>query len=202
MVEFMSGLMQVFWSKGYSGAWKNGLSWSGLRGAVSIVLALGISGVVPNSELIIAITFGIVIFSNFVQGTSMSILINDWNLTSEKVQDEISENLFSEKYVSIGYESDAGLVERVLFCAPEFFVMDTGFGSWLSTRLVFMIDYLNKYSIESISRRTVGFFNRFVTFLSDILIGFLAWVNQFLLRWDLYENNQEANRDSKDSSNQ
>ena len=184
MVEFVSWLMQLFWSKGYSRDWKNGLSWAGLRGAVSIVLALGVSGVVPNSELIIAITFGIVILSNFVQGTSLNFLVNDWDLISEKVPEELSDNLFSEKYVSTGYDSEKSLVERGLFCAPEFVVRDTDFGSWVSNRLVLMIEYLNDYSIESIPSKTVGGVNRLVTFLTGVLISFLAWVNQFLSRWD------------------
>jgi CPA1 family monovalent cation:H+ antiporter len=189
MVEFVSRFMDLLWSKGYSGPWKNSLSWAGLRGAVSIVLALGVGGFVPNSEFIIAITFGVVILSNFVQGTSMSILINDWGLTSEVINGEFSDNVFSEEYVSSGYNPTKSLAEKVLFSAPEYFVRDTGFGSWVTTRLVFMIDYLNKYSIDFIPTRTVGYVSMFVTSFSRLLIEFLAWVNQNMLRWD--QNDQE-----------
>jgi CPA1 family monovalent cation:H+ antiporter len=180
IVELVSWFMSTFWSKGYSASWKNGFTWAGLRGAVSIVLALGVGGVVPNSEVIIAITFGAVILSNFIQGTTMSIFIKNWSLISDQVTVDIFDNLYSEKYISTGYDSKKSIFERVLFSAPEFFVRDTGFGSWLSTRLVFLIEYLNNYLIDSISRRTVGFVNSFMTFLSSILVGFLAWVNQFV----------------------
>ena len=143
MVEFISRLMDLFWTKGYSGSWRNGLAWAGLRGAVSIVLALGVGGFAPNSELIVAVTFGVVILSNFVQGTSLSILINDWGLISENVHEDFSDNIFSEKYVSAGYDPKKSLIEKGLFSAPVYFVRDTGFGSCVSSKLVFMIVYLN-----------------------------------------------------------
>jgi CPA1 family monovalent cation:H+ antiporter len=184
MVELVSWLMQLFWSKGYSRFWKNGFSWAGLRGAVSIVLALGVSGVVPNSELIIAVTFGIVILSNFVQGTSINLLINDWGLISESEHKELFDNTFSEEYVSIGYNPSRSKFERMFFSAPEFFVKDTGFGSWISTKLISMIEYLNNYALDAIPSKTVSVVSNFVTFLTSILVGSLAWINQFVLRWD------------------
>jgi CPA1 family monovalent cation:H+ antiporter len=184
MVELVSTLRQILWSKGYSRFWKNGLSWAGLRGAVSIVLALGISGVVPNSDLIIAVTFGIVILSNFVQGTSISVLINDWDLVSGSEHEEVMDTAFSEKYVSSGYDPLRSKFERIFFSAPEFFVRDTGLGSWLIIKLVYVIEYLNIYTLETIPSKTVSGVSQLVALLIGVLVGFLAWVNDFVFRWD------------------
>jgi CPA1 family monovalent cation:H+ antiporter len=184
IVEIVSGLMQLLWGKGFSRFWKNGFSWAGLRGAVSIVLVLGLGGIIPNSELIIAITFGVVILSNFVQGTTMSILIRDWELIREPVNELVLENTYSEEYVSTGYNPSKSLYEKIFFSAPEYFVKDTGFGSWVSSNLILLLGYLNRYTLETIPRKTVSFVSRFVAVLIGILVSILSWVNQYVLNWN------------------
>jgi CPA1 family monovalent cation:H+ antiporter len=63
--------------------WKIGMTWSGLRGAVSVVLVLGITGInLPNEQLLLALTYGIVLSTNLVQGLSMPIIIKRLNLFS------------------------------------------------------------------------------------------------------------------------
>jgi CPA1 family monovalent cation:H+ antiporter len=53
--------------------WRLGIFWSGLRGAVSVVLVLGIGGLsLPNGEMMAALTFGVVLTSNLLQGLTMS----------------------------------------------------------------------------------------------------------------------------------
>ncbi|HEY7235278.1 MAG TPA: sodium:proton antiporter [Gemmatimonadaceae bacterium] len=52
--------------------WTAILSWGGLRGALSMVLALSIPESVPQRELIVTMTFGVVILSIFVQGITVS----------------------------------------------------------------------------------------------------------------------------------
>jgi monovalent cation:H+ antiporter, CPA1 family len=51
--------------------WTAMLAWGGLRGALSMVLALSIPGTLPQRELLITVTFGVVILSNLIQGTSV-----------------------------------------------------------------------------------------------------------------------------------
>ena len=59
------------------------MTWSGLRGAVSIVLVLGITGVdLPSEQLLLALTYGIVLGSNLIQGLSMPYAINRLRLYS------------------------------------------------------------------------------------------------------------------------
>ena len=131
-----------------------------------------------------------VILSNFVQGTSIGLLINDWGLISESEPVELFDNIFSEEYVSLGYNPDRSKFERIFFSAPEFFVRDTWFGFWISTKLVLLMEYLNSYALDAIPGKTVSVVSNFMAFISSILVGFLAWVNQFVLRWDQSEENK------------
>jgi len=48
------------------------LFWGGLRGAVALALALGLPSYVPQREGIIAVSFGVVAFSIFVQGLTIA----------------------------------------------------------------------------------------------------------------------------------
>ena len=57
------------------GPWLHVLFWAGLRGAVSVALALSIPASLPNRELIQGVTFGVVLFTLLVQGTSSGIVV-------------------------------------------------------------------------------------------------------------------------------
>jgi len=56
-------------------SWQVILSWGGLRGGLSMVLALSLPVDFPNRALLIATTFGVVILSILVQGLSMAPLL-------------------------------------------------------------------------------------------------------------------------------
>jgi CPA1 family monovalent cation:H+ antiporter len=55
--------------------WSAVLTWGGLRGALSMVLALSLSPHFPNREAIVTMTFGVVLLSILVQGLTMSPLL-------------------------------------------------------------------------------------------------------------------------------
>ena len=56
-------------------AWLHVLFWAGLRGAVSVALALSLPADLPNRDLLQAITFGVVLFTLLVQGTTATWLV-------------------------------------------------------------------------------------------------------------------------------
>jgi len=56
-------------------AWLHVLFWAGLRGAVSVALALSLPPGLPNRELLQGITFGIVLFTLLVQGTTVNAVV-------------------------------------------------------------------------------------------------------------------------------
>ena len=56
-------------------AWLHVLFWAGLRGAVSVALALSLPVDLPNRNLIQGVTFGIVLFTLIVQGSSAAWVV-------------------------------------------------------------------------------------------------------------------------------
>ena len=56
-------------------AWLHVLFWAGLRGAVAIAMALSLPVDFPRRDLLQAITFGIVLFTLLVQGTTVEWLV-------------------------------------------------------------------------------------------------------------------------------
>jgi CPA1 family monovalent cation:H+ antiporter len=55
--------------------WLHVLFWAGLRGAVAVAMALSLPNDFPRRELLQSITFGIVLFTLFVQGTTAEWLV-------------------------------------------------------------------------------------------------------------------------------
>ncbi|WHY70558.1 cation:proton antiporter [Fictibacillus enclensis] len=60
------------------------LNWGGLRGSLSIALALSLSSSFPGKEEILALTFGVVLFSLLIQGLSIELLIKKLNMSSKQ----------------------------------------------------------------------------------------------------------------------
>ena len=56
--------------------WLHVLFWAGLRGAVSVALALSLPADLEHRELLQGITFGIVLFTLLVQGSTAELLVN------------------------------------------------------------------------------------------------------------------------------
>ena len=55
--------------------WLNVLWWSGLRGAVAVAMALSIPQDFPQRALLQEVTFGVVLFTLLIQGTTIELLI-------------------------------------------------------------------------------------------------------------------------------
>jgi monovalent cation:H+ antiporter, CPA1 family len=66
--------------KGIPLKWKHVLNWGGLKGSLSIALALSLPGDFPGRENIIILAFSVVFFSLLVQGMTISTLINKLNI--------------------------------------------------------------------------------------------------------------------------
>jgi CPA1 family monovalent cation:H+ antiporter len=56
-------------------SWSAVLAWGGLRGGLSMVLALSLSPAFPHRDLLITMTFGVVILSLLLQGLTMAPLL-------------------------------------------------------------------------------------------------------------------------------
>lgn len=74
--------------------WQHIISWGGLHGTIPIALVLGLSKTLPDRELIVTMTFGVVLFSLVVQGLSLSPLISRFKIiTMSQKEREYEEKL-------------------------------------------------------------------------------------------------------------
>ena len=64
-------------------AWQHVMVWAGLRGALSLALALSLDSTFPYREQILNLTFGVVVFSILVQGLTIKPLIGVLRLARE-----------------------------------------------------------------------------------------------------------------------
>lgn len=85
----VSGLLR-FTSERMPWAWSAVLTWSGLRGALSMVLALGLPVGFHQRELLLHMTYGVVVLSIILQGLTMEPLLKRLGITGHK--DEYQEH--------------------------------------------------------------------------------------------------------------
>jgi CPA1 family monovalent cation:H+ antiporter len=77
--------------RGVPTAWLHVLFWGGLRGAVAVALALSLPADFPERLLLQEITFGVVLFTLLVQGTTIDWLIERVGAGRPQVEDRRSE---------------------------------------------------------------------------------------------------------------
>lgn len=73
--------------------WTVILTWGGLRGALSMVLALALPLDFPHRQQLITMTFGVVFLSLVVQGTTMSSLMQRLGMVQERTDPAVLEHL-------------------------------------------------------------------------------------------------------------
>jgi CPA1 family monovalent cation:H+ antiporter len=71
--------------------WISVLTWGGVRGALSMVLALALPADFPHRTQLVAMTYGVVLLSLLVQGLSMSPLLRRLGMASSQVTNEVLE---------------------------------------------------------------------------------------------------------------
>jgi len=69
--------------KGIPNSWKHLFNWGGLKGSLSIALALSLPASFPQREDILVMVFGVVVFSLIVQGLTVAPLVKYLKLTKE-----------------------------------------------------------------------------------------------------------------------
>jgi CPA1 family monovalent cation:H+ antiporter len=193
MVEGVCFLLVKIRGKRFLNNWRNGFAWSGLRGAISIVLVLGTAGLVEHSDLMIALTFGIVVLSNIVQGLTIGGIIHSQNLAigEPNLDREATLLRFNERYNPEGYRFDISLFEKILYNAPEFFINETYFGIWLSRTIISLLNLMNKYLIGTMFQATKGIKVFFFKGIVNILSQILNIVNRNILRRGVTEDNKK-----------
>lgn len=98
------------------------LFWGGVRGALSMALALGLASTFPRRELLVVLTFGVVLFSLLAQGLTVGPLLQRLGLTGRKRETEyrhLAGQLLGARAALAELERlrQRGLVSRAL-CEP------------------------------------------------------------------------------------
>jgi Na+:H+ antiporter len=98
-------------------AWTAALTWGGLRGGISMVLALSLSIVdAPHRELIVTITFGVVVLTILVNGLTMAPLLRALgigNPQEERVQYEVARGGLQAAAAALGELTEMGRKKHV-----------------------------------------------------------------------------------------
>jgi CPA1 family monovalent cation:H+ antiporter len=61
--------------------WRHVLFWGGLRGAISLALALSLPGALAQRDTLLSMTFGVMLFTLLVQGSTIQFLLRRLGLT-------------------------------------------------------------------------------------------------------------------------
>jgi len=69
--------------------WRHVIFWGGLRGAVPVALALGLPSALPRHDELVAIVFGVVLFSLLGQGLTMPALLHRLGLVRDEAMLEM-----------------------------------------------------------------------------------------------------------------
>ena len=77
--------------------WLHVVFWSGLRGAVSTALALSLPTDFPGRAQLLAITFGVVLFTLAVQATTAELVVARWGRKPPKASKSKSKSKSSER---------------------------------------------------------------------------------------------------------
>jgi monovalent cation:H+ antiporter, CPA1 family len=90
-------------NKGIPFSWQHILVWGGLRGALSMVLVLSLPNELPHRSVLIAMVFGVVLFSLLAQGLTIKPLLKKLDLSLEKSKAyQTYESLITKRYLQKG----------------------------------------------------------------------------------------------------
>jgi NhaP-type Na+/H+ or K+/H+ antiporter len=133
------------------------------------VLALGaVSLGLPHSEVILVLTFGVILISNIVQGLSVSSIIRRYGIVDVGSMcdegNEADSKWMRDSYTPRGFKSESSKLVKLLFATPEYFVFDTKLGFWLAIWFELITSYLHDYLDKKLPKISEG------TFWSALLI--------------------------------
>jgi CPA1 family monovalent cation:H+ antiporter len=77
--------MRAAGGHGFSWSWATVLYWGGLRGGLSMVLALSLPRDFSHREMILHMTFGVVLLTLLVQGLTIKPLLRRVGLAKSKI---------------------------------------------------------------------------------------------------------------------
>jgi Na+:H+ antiporter len=103
----------------FSWQWSIVLTWGGLRGALPMVLALGLPSDFPFRQAIVSTTFGVVILSILGHGLSMSPLLRRLGIVRGRADEATYGQLRGELQIALAALEEIERLERFHSLAPE-----------------------------------------------------------------------------------
>jgi CPA1 family monovalent cation:H+ antiporter len=100
------------------------LWWSGLRGSVSIALALSVPVIFPNRQDIIDIVFGVVLFTLLVQGLTIQTLLSKLDLIGDQPIRQNYSELLARRVALKRVLDHLAKLDKSPDVDPEFFSME------------------------------------------------------------------------------
>jgi CPA1 family monovalent cation:H+ antiporter len=100
-------------------AWSVILTWGGLRGALPMVLVLSLPKTFPHRELLVSMTFGVVILSILVHGLTMSPLLRWLGIVRGHQEHAAYELMRGKLQTAHGALDEIDRMSRVHFTNPE-----------------------------------------------------------------------------------
>lgn len=99
--------------------WIPVFTWGGLRGGLSMVLALGLPADFPNRELLVTMTFGVVVLSILGQGLTMAPLLRRLGLVRAQAPLEAYARAGAAQRLAEGALGDVDALVRTRRVSPE-----------------------------------------------------------------------------------
>ena len=100
-------------------SWTAALTWGGLRGALSMVLALSLVADFPQRSLIVTMTFGVVLLTILIQGTTMGALLKRAGLVSRSERRRELEVARGRSVAARGALAEIDRIGREFGTAPQ-----------------------------------------------------------------------------------
>jgi CPA1 family monovalent cation:H+ antiporter len=97
--------------------WQHVMVWGGMRGALSLALALSVGGSFPYRDQLLSLTFGVVAFTIVVQGITIKPLIRLLGI-SAKIDDEYSRARVRQVAIASAVAELEGMAEKQLISRP------------------------------------------------------------------------------------
>jgi CPA1 family monovalent cation:H+ antiporter len=102
-----------------SWAWSTVLTWGGLRGGLSMVLVLSLPKDFPHRQLLVSMTFGVVILSILVHGLTMSPLLNWLGIVREHQEHDLYKLTRGKLQAASAALEEIDRMSHVHFTNPE-----------------------------------------------------------------------------------
>lgn len=99
--------------------WTTVLTWGGLRGALPMVLVLSLPATFAYRELLVSMTFGVVVLSILVQGVTMSVLLTRLGIVGVPADQTAYEIRIGRLQGAAAALQDLDRMSRMHLAAPE-----------------------------------------------------------------------------------